>query len=59
MRRRQPLIAGALLAALLATVGANPAGRPHRHADTAMIGRAAYCVPTDDVSVGHICVMLG
>lgn len=50
MRRRYPVIAAALLAAVLATVG---------HAQAAMVGRSTYCVPTDEVSVGHICVLLG
>jgi hypothetical protein len=59
MRRRQPVIAGAVLAALLATVGAISARQPLRHAEAAMVGRGAYCLPTDGVSVGHICVLLG
>ena len=59
MRRRQLVIAGVLLAALLATVGANPPGRPLGHADAAMVGRGAYCAPTDGVAGGHICLMLG
>jgi hypothetical protein len=59
MGRRQSVIAGALLAALLSAVGAIPARQPLRHSDAAMVGRSAYCVPSDDVSVGHICVLLG
>jgi hypothetical protein len=59
MGRRQPVIAGALLAALVAIFGANPARQLPRRSDAAMVGRGAYCVPTDDVSVGHICVLLG
>ena len=59
MRRREPVIAGALLAALLATVGANPARHPLGHSDAATVLRGTYCVPANDVSVGHICVLLG
>jgi hypothetical protein len=59
MRRRQPLIAGAVLAALLATVGAMSARQPLRHPDAAMASRGAYCLPTDGVSVGNVCVFLG
>jgi hypothetical protein len=59
MRRREPVIARAVLAALLATVGAISAGQPLKHPEAAMVGRGAYCLPTDGVSVGHICVLLG
>jgi hypothetical protein len=50
---------GVVLVGLLATAATMAGVQPPVSADAAMTVRGNYCVPTDVVPVGHICVVLG